>query len=133
MSCPVASGTDPDGGAFTDFLARLNATFDPGNPTGCFAGHCEWRLPEISELQTILIGPGAAPGQDPTCGSSPCIDAGFAAIGGPTASAGYWSASTDAGFPVFAWLAVFSYGSVRNDVFKTLAASHRAVRAGSCN
>ena len=126
------TGTDPDGVAFTDFPARLNATLDPGNPTGCFAERCDWQLPEISELQTILIGPNAAPGQATTCSASPCIDPDFAAVGGPTASSLYWSASTYAGNPAYAWYASFSNGYVGNSL-KAYDTSVRAVRVGSCD
>jgi len=127
-----STGTLPDGGAFTDFLARLNGEYDPSAATGCFAGHCDWQLPKISELQTILIGPDAAPGQAPTCSTPPCIDPGFAAVGGPTASSYYWSASTSAGGPGFAWFARFDDGTV-GDPLKTFGTYVRAVRAGSCN
>jgi len=44
------TSTDPDGGAFTDFLAGLGAKSIP-LPKVCFADRCDWRLPEISELQ----------------------------------------------------------------------------------
>jgi hypothetical protein len=126
---------DPDGGAFTDFLPRLNARFDPFNPTGCFADRCDWRLPEISELQTILIGPDAAPGQATTCSSAPCVDPDFAAIDGPTASSGssiYWAASTVLFAPDLAWGAFIGGGNVfvngkAGDTYV------RAVRTGSCN
>ena len=67
------TGTAPDGDAFTDFLAKLNdQTFGAANSgdiyadpsvTGCFAGHCDWRLSKFDELGTILVGPEAAPGQ----------------------------------------------------------------------
>jgi hypothetical protein len=138
------TGTDPDGGAFTDFLARLNgdlafvaatfgeATGDPASdPTVCFVHHCDWRLPAIGELRTILIGPDAAPGQATTCSSSPCIDPGFAALGGEVGSF-YWSASTEAGTPTLAWYAQFGNGNVNSN--GKLADSYvRAVRAGSCN
>ena len=127
-----STGTLPDGGAFTDFLARLNGEYDPSAATGCFAGHCDWQLPKISELQTILIGPDAAPGQAPTCSAAPCIDPGFAAVGGPTASSYYWSASTLAGNPGNAWYADFAHGNVL-DNDKTLDGYVRAGRAGSCN
>jgi hypothetical protein len=81
---------DPDGTAFTDFLDDLNTA-------PCFAGHCDWRLPQIADLQTILIGPDAAPGQDANCSAAPCIDPEFAAVGGPTASSDYWSVTEASG------------------------------------
>jgi hypothetical protein len=126
------TGTVPDGGAFTDFLARLNGEFDPGAATGCFADHCDWELQKISELQTILIGPDAAPGQATTCLVMPCIDPDFAAVGGPTASSWYWSASTNAGDAVLAWIANFGFGDV-GSINKAGDFYVRAVRAGSCN
>jgi hypothetical protein len=126
------TGSDPDGNAFTDFLARLNGEFDPDAATGCFAGRCDWRLPEISEFQTILIGPEAAPGQASTCSAAPCIDPDFAAVGGPTASSFSWSASPFAGDPANAWGAYFDHGNV-NDFGKTFDYYVRAVRAGSCH
>jgi hypothetical protein len=130
-----ATSTDPDGAVFTEFLAQLNGTFDPVNPTGCFADRCDWRLPEISELQTILIGQGAAPGQAHTCSSRPCLDPDFAAVAGPTPiawSAGYWSGSVYAGNPRAVWFANFSNGNVYA-FFKTSIYHVRAVRSGSCN
>jgi hypothetical protein len=107
---------DPDGGAFTDFLARLNGEFDPGAATGCFADRCDWQLPKISELQTIL-----------DCANTSCIDPIF----GPTAPASHWSVSPSAGFPDAAVGLSFSIGAVFNFA-KTANLSVRAVRAGSC-
>jgi hypothetical protein len=126
------SGAEPDGGAFTDFLTRLNAEFDPANPTGCFADRCDWRLPKISELQTIMVGVDAAPGQAGTCSVYPCIDPGFAAIGGPTAASNYLSTTTDPGTPTTEWNAYFGNGPIFT-VIKTGSVFVRAVRAGSCN
>ena len=109
------------------------AVGDPAlDPTVCFAHHCDWHLPAIGELRTILIGLHAAPGQAMTCGSAPCIDPDFAAVGGPTESSLYWSASTFADFPLSAWFADFNFGQL--SIFsKTLDHYVRAVRAGSCN
>ena len=68
-----AGGTAADGTAFMTFLPTLNSG-------GCFAGQCDWRLPTIDELQTILLEPFP-------CTTCPCIDPVF----GPTMSYGYWS------------------------------------------
>ncbi len=110
---------EPDGGAFTDFLAKLN---DPvfgeaataSDVTGCFARHCNWRLLSIVELVTIL-----------DCGDSGCMDPIFVSW-----QQFYWSASTLAGFPDRVWLADFKGDSVGN-VIKTSSNSARAVRTGS--
>jgi hypothetical protein len=110
---------------------------DPAlDPTVCFAHHCDWRLPAIGELRTILIGPQAAPGQATVCLAGPCIDPDFAAVGGPTAAWHYWSASTNSSNTTTAWLAYFELGDVAPEG-KTLVTGFdnyvRAVRAGSCN
>jgi len=121
---------DPNGNAFTDFLAKLNdssqpATWSSGSSvsigtqtSGCFADHCDWRLPNVVEIQTIL---------DCSFGN-PCIDP----LLGPTASSRYWSASSLATFPTTAWGASFSNGLVNGSLTKTNGLFVRAVRAGSC-
>ena len=153
-----ADGEDPDGSAFTDFLAKLNA------PAAPFAGHSDWRLPELSELQSILIGLGVLfdeakeggipddpeagtnpTGQATACDSvEPCVDPAFAAIGGPTAPSYYWSNVT--AVPLYierfdltvprldqAYSAFFSVGKVNPGNKKNQAAFVRAVRTGSCS
>jgi hypothetical protein len=112
--------TFPDGTVFTDFLAKLNgASSDGVTLTGCFAGHCDWRLPTIVELQTILKDPFP-------CGTSPCIDPVF----GPTLASNYWSATTSATNPGYAWDVGFNVGNVDYDPeYYNLYV--RAVRAGS--
>ncbi len=118
------TATDPDGGAFTDFLSKLNdpvggeASTSHGI-TGCFAGQCDWRLPNIAELRGV---------RDTGTGSpNPCINAIF----GATSLANYWSASTLDGWPSDAWDGDFSNCGL-NFNLKTGAAHVRAVRIGSC-
>jgi uncharacterized protein DUF1566 len=84
----------PDGTAFVTFLGTLNSCSIAcvGTVDSCstnfrkpgFADHCDWRLPTIEELQTILL---ADPCGDGT--KSPCIDPVF----GPTAEL-YWSTTS---------------------------------------
>jgi cysteine-rich repeat protein len=114
-------GADPDGTAFVDFLGELNycESTDGATETGCFAGHCDWRLPTIVELQTIL--PESYP-----CSTSPCIDPIF---GVTDTSLGYWSSTTNAPVDTMAWEVHFGLGEVGNSS-KTSDNRVRAVRGG---
>jgi hypothetical protein len=80
-------GHSPNGTAFTAFLGTLNngTSGDAVTTAGCFAGHCDWRLPAIGELAGIvdLGAPGCA-------GGSPCIDQ---TVFGPTVANKCWSAT----------------------------------------
>jgi hypothetical protein len=78
-----AGGTAADGTAFTSLVATLN--------TGCFAGHCDWRLPTRAELQTILLDP---------CAAAPCIDPVFGPI---DLSSQFYSATSYLEDPELAW------------------------------
>ncbi len=122
----VFQGSAADGTVFTDFLSRLNACESLGVPfqdtvTGGFAGYCDWRLPTISELQTILdlTATGCA------AGSSPCINAAFLPVS--TFARQYWSSTTLAQYPPGAWWMDFDLGSAES-VGKTNPAFVRAVR-----
>jgi hypothetical protein len=122
-----ASGTAPDGAAFTRFLASLNdcASSDGTTPAGGFAGHCDWRLPSVVELAGIVDL--SAPGCSTFTG--PCIDQ---TVFGPTVGLGYWSATTYATVPFDAWLVGFSDGFVNLDVDDKIddALQVRGVRSG---
>jgi len=110
-----AGGTAADGTAFTSFLASLNTG-------GCFAGHCDWRLPTRDELQTLLTP------AYPACTTGPCIDPAL----GPTVAFLYWSATTDAIIPnlPLAWFVSFSNGFVNSSNKSVHNIFGRAVRSG---
>lgn len=114
----------PDGTAFTVFLGTLNngTSGDGSTTSGCFAGHCDWRLPAIGELAGIVDATQGNCGG----GSGPCIDQ---AVFGPTVAVIYWSASTRVGFPDFAWAVAFGSGFVGYG-YKDAAFYVRGVRSG---
>ena len=117
--CGASCGTtyEFDGTAKTAFLDVLNDV--SGGGAACFAGHCDWRLPTIDALQT-LIEPAS-----PDCGAPPCTT-----IPGETVSSFYWSSSTYAGYPLYAWGVDFFDGLVPVGL-KALGYYVRAVRGGS--
>jgi hypothetical protein len=81
-------GAEPDfakatGTVFTEFLRELN--------TGsCFAGNCDWRLPTVEELQTIVSEIYCA---DTSSGAVPCIDQYYFGPSPPALDAQYWSST----------------------------------------
>jgi hypothetical protein len=109
-------GTAANGTAFTDFLDKLNGGVGPGS---CLAFTCDWRLPTIEELQTILLAPY-------TCSTSPCIDPIF----GPTVSDAYWSSTTVFALPGNAQRVDFYDGYI-DSPSKTVNKFVRAVRTVS--
>jgi len=116
----VAPFTEPTGTLYANFLAKLNDLEFPndGTATPCFAGHCDWRVPTIGELRSILAAPA------PNC-TDPCIAAGFP---GPTNLADYWSSTTNVAVSTEA-LDVGNNGQINHDP-KTGDGHVRAVRGG---
>ena len=112
---------EPNGTLYSDFVERLNDLKTPndGTTTSCFAGYCDWRIPTIWELRSILTA------SYPNCSSSPCIDPAL----GPTQAYNYWSSSSLASSSDYAWGVIFSNGFVFNGL-KGFAVAARAVRGG---
>jgi hypothetical protein len=110
------------------FVAQLN--------TGtCFAGHCDWRLPNVKELQSIVnyenVNPAVSAEFDTECVAGCKVD-------DPenpenecscTAAAGYWSSTSFALNPSSAWGVGFNDGSVGSGG-KNFGFGVRAVRGG---
>jgi hypothetical protein len=111
-----------DGTVFTLFLAWLNNGASDG--TGCFANHCDWRMPSITELQSIFDRDLAAycP-TGATSGPPPCIDPAF----GPTQLQFYWSATARASKSIY--VRGVSFGNGGNQAPKPSGWYVRAVRS----
>lgn len=109
----VNENEPPDGPAFTVFIATLNhsvAKFSgtqPGPISGCFANHCDWRLPTSTELFGIVSA------QDPALG--------------PSQPREYWTSTTLSVDDTLALVVDFS-GETANDEEKETALYVRAVR-----
>jgi len=85
------TGMAPDGTLFTSFLKTLNTP-------PCFANHCDWRIPTVKELQSIVDYSKSNPA--PT------------SVPGATAASNYWSSTSVAPFPDRAWGILFDFGFV---------------------
>jgi hypothetical protein len=107
--------------AFTTKVATLNS--------GNFAGHNDWRLPNVNELQSIANYGTFNPAVDAAFNTS-CTASCTVLTCSCTQSDFYWSATTYQPNPSDAWIVNFVDGNVL-DGNKTTNFYVRAVRAGS--
>jgi len=117
-----------DGTIVTEFLNTLNTA-------PCFTGYCDWRIPNVRELQSLQYYEAAypfAPSVDPIFhdpgGCSGCNDVTID-VCSCTRINGYWASTTYQGDPTRAYVVNFAFGSTGN-VLKDTSFAVRAVRGG---
>jgi len=107
-------------GTMTSFVATLNLN--------CFAGFCDWRIPNRRELES-LVNLGAYTPAAFTPFNTGCAGGCTVATCSCTGVGGYWSSSTNLSLPGTAWYLDFGNGYASTD-FKGAAYRVRAVRGG---
>ena len=98
------------------------------NGGGGFAGHTDWRLPNVKELESIVHFSTFIPSVGAPFNTG-CAPGATVLTGSCTQSNGYWSSSTYVFSPQAAWYVHFSDGGVLA-LNKTLSWYVRAVRGG---
>jgi len=103
-----------DGAITTEFLDTLNDV--AGGGADCFAGHCDWRIPNMRELHSIVDFAETFPAVDPAFFRSTTCEA-CTDITLPTCSCtgsfiSYWSSTVTSTTRDLAWAVDFSAGQV---------------------
>jgi hypothetical protein len=110
-----------DGTMVTDFLAALNTA-------PCFADHCDWRIPNARELQSITNFQNSDPTVSAVFNTACATDCTVTSCS-CTQSDDYWSSTTYQPNPGGAWFVDFFDGFVNSNA-KTARSYVRAVRGG---
>jgi hypothetical protein len=109
---------------FTQHIAVLNTV-------PCFAGYCDWRLPNVKELQSIVNYENSEPSTSVAFNTG-CV-AGCTVLTcsctGTGSPSRYWTSTTSAGFPTNAWRVHFDFGDAAM-ADKGFTSKARAVRGG---
>ena len=98
------------------------------NSGGGFAGHTDWRLPNIKELQSLINYQNNAPAVSAAFNAD-CLPDCTATTCSCTQADFYWSSTTVSTNPSSAWYVVFNLGNV--SISNKVSSHHvRAVRGG---
>ncbi|MFM7144348.1 MAG: DUF1566 domain-containing protein [Alphaproteobacteria bacterium] len=113
---------EANGTAFTVFLAALNTP-------PCFGGFCDWRVPTIMELRTI-VDYGRSNPSVPTVFDAACTPGCTSTTCGCTRTDNHWSSTSFQVSSNYAWIKSFGTG-YDGTLLKSGTACVRAVRGGA--
>ena len=106
------------------------------NTPPCFAGHCNWRLPNVREMQSVVDfdrkRPALAKAFSKKCAAG-CDVLGCSCVTatGAASLAGVWTSTTNVSVPAEAWQIVHNTGD-STSVAKTATGAVRAVNTPVC-